>query len=268
MKTKDNSSYGQTYENTDKTMNSNRSPKKRNYNLYTNNNKILSSGNNVNMRSTFITFLEQNKIGKNNNRFLQNNSQKLDEKYAINIITSTNTKNNVESQNKVIRELIKLNKLEKNKQVKKSSKDYIKMTSFENKMNSDLGKISNNYGSINARSKFNGEFLVKYINDIPNYEIYQGLKVINNKENYRSKVKPIIINKKGTFDKLGQKFFNHLKSPSNDYFDINKEWNDYVSIKEMNEKSIDNKEKNLIDIDFCKREDSYDTDYQKEEIGL
>jgi len=247
------------------------SPKRQNakkhYNLYTNCNpgyNMATSQTNL-MGNTFITFSNNQKLLKSDSKgkispiftkeyTKDRNEERLIKKvYETNINTTNNNGNENESyvlQNKLNLENIIIK--EKKDLVSPSiSKQYCNVSSFENKLNSELGRISKTYGKIEARSKFNDDLLEKYIEVIPDYEKYRIVKILNNKDNYKFKLLPIILNKKNGFEKLGVKFFDNLKNNDPNYFDINKEWEDYLT-KDKDCKLEEENKLNSLNFDFSK----------------
>ena len=137
----------------------------------------------------------------------------------------------------------------------KDSKQFYNISSFEKKINTELSRISRSYGKLNAISKFNNNLLEKYIEFVPDFENYRVLKILNNKEKYKFKLSPLIIQKKDGFDKLGNKFFDNLKYKDSEYYDINKECDDYL----RNDKDKKLQEENLLN---CLNFD-FSIDYRK-----
>lgn len=285
------------------------SPKKgkKNFNLYTNSNRVYNLANNNNnsnlnpMGNTFVTFPNQ-KLKRNeslqqqqnqNSPLISNefNSNKNEEQlikkvYESSLNTTTNNNNNSKNNNSNYLSSINNNKSEKanvsispsyKKELEKViikekkdandpilSKEYYQISSFENKLNSELARLSRNYGKIEARGKFSNDLLEKYIEVIPNYDKYRIVKLLNNKENYKFKLLPMVINKKNGFEKLGIKFFDNLKYTDPEYYDINEEWEQYLTkVKEL--KLEEEKKQNSINFDFSK---DYKKLYEEEQSNL
>lgn len=264
---------------------------KKHFNLYTNSNRgyNLAMSNDLNpMGNTFITFPNQ-RYKKNNNLahhqiknspiiskvFESNKNEEMLIKkiHEDKINTTDNNKtsdNNNSNENASFtasdkRELEKvIIKEKKNSNNPMMSKQFYQISSFENKLNSELSRISRNYGKIEARRKFNNDLLEKYIDVIPNYDKYRIVKILNNKENYKFKLLPIIINKKNAFEKLGVKFFDNLKYNDPEYYDINKEWEEYLT-KVKDSKIEEENQLNSINFDFSK---DYKNIYQEEQSNL
>ena len=88
------------------------------------------------------------------------------------------------------------------------------LTSFEQKLSKQLGRISNKYTQIKARKFFyshNGDTNLFWQN-FPDYEIYRQLKVLDTRKEVpfgfsRPKLKPLIFNKKDKLGKLAKNLF-------------------------------------------------------------
>ncbi len=256
---------------------------KKHFNLYTNSNRGYNlAGNNINnpnsMGNTFITFPNQ-KLKRND--FLQKQQQSIQKEERLilktcesnlNTTTYNNINNNNNNQNTSAsltasdkRELEQvIIKEKKNANDPLMSKQYYQISSFEDKLNSELSRLSRNYGKIDARGKFTNNLLEKYIEVIPDYDKYKIVKLLNNKENYKFRLSPMVIIKKNGFEKLGKKFFDNLKYYDPEYYDINKEWEEYLSkVKDL--KIEKEKHLNSINFDFSK---DYKKLYEEEQSNL
>lgn len=255
---------------------------KKHYNLYTNTNRGYNLGANKisnPMGNTFITFPNQ-KIKRDDilqqqqsrnsplisKEFLINrNEERLIKKvYESNLNTTSSNNNNTITNNNNNEDtsisITPSNKRDLEKVIIKEKKDsndplmskqYYNISSFENKLNYDLARISRKYGKIDARGKFNNDLLEKYIEVIPDFDRYKIVKLLNNKENYKFKLLPMIINKKNGFEKLGIKFFDNLKYNDLEYYDINKEWEEYLT-KVKDSKLEEENKLNSLNFDFSK----------------
>lgn len=285
------------YNNINSNFNSN-SPRKgkKNFNLYTNSNPGYNLGNSNNpnqIGNTFITFPNL-KIKRNDSlqqsqnknsplisrEFLTNkNEERLIKKiHETNLNTTTtnqdnhNVTNNINNKKENVsftasdqREFEKvIIKEKKDANNPLMSKQYYHISSFENKLNAELARLSRSYGKIEARGKFSNDLLEKYIEVIPDFDRYKIVKLLNNKENYKFKLLPMVINKKNGFEKLGMKFFNNLKHSDPEYYDINKEWEDYLT-KVKDSKMEEENKLNSINFDFSK---DYKKFYEEEQSNL
>ena len=294
-------SMNNNYNNLNYNSNYNRSSSKRGkkqFNLYTNSNRgynLANNNNNLNqMGNTFITFSNeklkmdynlQQQENKNSPIFSKEfqankNEERLIKKVnesnlntTSNVNTDVNINNNDKNNEKANVSFTASNKREIEKVIIKEKKDandpllskqYYKISSFENKLNVELAKLSRNYGKIEARGKFSNDLLEKYIDIIPDFDKYRIVKLLNNKENYKFKLLPMVINKKNGFEKLGRKFFDNLKYTDPEYYDINKEWKEYLT-KVKDSKIEEENTKNSINFDFSK---DYKKSYEEEQSNL
>ena len=90
---------------------------------------------------------------------------------------------------------------------------YNKITSFSEKFNKDLGEIDSNYGKAYSRTRFTENPLTaKYMEIIPNYEIYKDLKEIENRyigSRYKFKLLPLYYRRLYNLDKMADKFYKN-----------------------------------------------------------
>lgn len=271
---------------------------KKHFNLYTNSNRGYNLGSNNNssslMGNTFITFPNQ-RIKRNDSLQQQQSknspliskefhASKNEERLVKKVYESSNVNTTMSNNdNKIITDhnnnengnvsISAADKRELEKVIIKEKKDandplmskqYYQISSFENKLNYELSRISRNYGKIEARGKFSNDLLEKYIEVIPDYDRYRIVKLLNNKENYKFKLLPMIINKKNGFEKLGIKFFDNLKYNDPEYYDINKEWEEYLT-KVKDSKLEEENKLNSINFDFSK---DYKKLYEEEQSNL
>ena len=99
--------------------------------------------------------------------------------------------------------------------------NYTNIGTFNEKFNHDLADISTYYGKEYSKGRFLRNPLVsKYSKYIPNYAQYKDLKSIENiyiiKNKYKFRLKPLINNKKGNFDKLANNVYK--REHKNDSF--------------------------------------------------
>jgi len=264
---------------------------KKHFKLYTNSSRDYNLAVNYDLNpigNTFVTFPNQ-KLTRNENLQQQQNkyspiiskefqTNKNEERlikkiYESNLNTSNTTSNYYNPNEKGNVLFSASDKREFEKVIIKEKKDandpiiskqYCNISSFENKLNSELGKLSRNYGKIESKGKFTNDLLEKYIDVIPNYDKYRIVKILNNKENYKFKLLPMVINKKNGFEKLGIKFFENLKNNDPEYYDINKEWDEYLT-KVKDSKIEEENKLNNINFDFSK---DYKNIYEEEQSNL
>ena len=74
----------------------------------------------------------------------------------------------------------------------------------------------------------------------------------------------MVINKKNGFEKLAIKFFDNLKYNNPEYYDINKEWDEYLT-KVKDSKIEEENKLNNINFDFSK---DYKNIYEEEQSNL
>ena len=90
--------------------------------------------------------------------------------------------------------------------------NYYNIGSFNEKFNKDLSDISSFYGKEQSKGRFIRNPLVSiFTKNIPNYEQYKQLKLIENKYNpknkYKFRLKPLTNSKKNNFDKLANNVY-------------------------------------------------------------
>lgn len=99
----------------------------------------------------------------------------------------------------------------------KANKYYVPLTSFEEKFNNELKRISNKYGKVDSRQRFypnkNLEIFWDRIND---FEKYQEMKEIEDRytkflKNPRPRLKPLNCPQRSSLDKLARNLFNFDK---------------------------------------------------------
>lgn len=251
----------------------NNSPKKYNFknifNLYTNSNPgyTLNSNYNSNTTNTFLT----------NSKFFNQDFSNRKEKISINIMKENKNDNkNIESkisenQKNTVESKIIIDRTNGEYFSPKYSRQYFKISSFENKFNNELARISRRYGKFDTRIKFQDNLLEKNIDKIPDFDYYKSLKILNNKGNYKFKLLPITEIKKNGYNYLGNKFFNNLKHEDPQYFDINQHWEYYIN-HEKNRQTQEEIKFNELNFDFSKdyknleEEDKNFNDYYQPKI--
>ena len=97
------------------------------------------------------------------------------------------------------------------KKISFPEQEYNKLDYFSEKFNRDLGKISVNYASNSSRTRFTeNPLLKKYMDMIPIYDIYKGLKEIENRyigTKYKFKLLPLYNKKITNLDRLADRFY-------------------------------------------------------------
>lgn len=146
-------------------------------------------------------------------------------------------------------EIITLNKIIENEMNKRNKiieycglgSRYNKINSFDIKFNKDLAQISKVYGKIESRNKFsNKEHYDELIQEAKDFQTYRNIKVVNEKNNYRFRLMPLINNKKNSFEILANNFFLNIKNQkeSPEYLNIDEEFENYMKNKYDKEKYI------------------------------
>lgn len=116
---------------------------------------------------------------------------------------------------------------------------YTKLNSFDLKFNNELGKVNKNYGKIDSKVRFaNKNLYDKIIDEIPDFQTYKNLKMINEKTSHKFRLQPLQVSKKYPLDILANKIFSGLKNKDR-YYDIDREWEEYLKKKDADNKFDD-----------------------------
>jgi hypothetical protein len=163
---------------------------------------------------------------KNNNKTINNNGNtlKLNEQEICEI-------------NKIIEK--EINKTNQKFEYSGLGSQYNKINSFDLKFNKDLAKISPLYGKIDSRNKFaNKDQFDELIQEVKDFQTYRNIKIVNDKQNHRFRLLPLINNKKNSYEVLANNFFCNIKTQkeSPEYFNIDDEFENYIKNKSDKEK--------------------------------
>jgi len=95
--------------------------------------------------------------------------------------------------------------------------NYTNIGTFNEIFNRDLYDISSYYGKEQSKGRFIKNPLISmYRRNIPNYDQYKNIKVIENRYNvknkYRFRLKPLVNSKKNNFDRFGRYVFRREKT--------------------------------------------------------
>ena len=95
--------------------------------------------------------------------------------------------------------------------------NYYNIGTFNEIFNKDLYDISSYYGKERSKGRFIKNPLIStYRRNIPNYDQYKNIKVIENRYNvknkYRFRLKPLVNSKKNNFDRFGRYVFRREKT--------------------------------------------------------